>query len=231
MRPTPDGETTAPTGVSPVESWRGELIVGSGWARFFGRAGAAAPIACRSAQVITAICSWTPIGTGRMPALPMAGAIVRSGESYHIAPERPQVMVMFADARLPGGGWLETHAKGSLLRLSSNRAAQWRRLMFALDRESDLRGLLEASFPDRLDADRAMHPAGPAATSAAIVTWQRVARTVDAYRDGAALPQAARQAGFPSVGHCTRAFRLLFGLSPTALLGAVHADRGVVPSS
>lgn len=230
MRTTPDSAPPEPTGVAPVESWRGELIVGNGWARFFGRAGAAAPIACRSVQVITAICTWTPIGTGGTPAVPMAGAIARSGETYHIDPERPQVMVVFADARLPGGQWLEAHAKGPLQRLSSNRAAQWRRLMFALDRTSDLREWLEASFPDRLDADHPVHRAGPAAISAATVTWQRVARTVQAFRDGAALPLSARHAGFPSVGHCTRAFRLLFGLSPTTLLGTVHAERGVVPS-
>lgn len=120
---------------------------------------------------------------------------------------------------------METHAKLPVQRLISNRAAQWRRLLFALDPSTDLGALLATSVHGRVDSTHLIHAVEARIATAAILAWQRVARTVEVCREGTALQQAARQAGFPSMGHCTRAFRLLFGLSPTMLLGACHDGR------
>ncbi|WP_133821682.1 hypothetical protein [Tahibacter aquaticus] len=193
--------------------------------------GLTAPIACRSVQVVTAICSWNRIASRGAAAQRLAGAIVRSGETYQVDPERPQVMIVFADARLPAGRWLDAQAKLPLQRLSSASAKHWRRLMFALSPASDLKSLLGSLYEDRGDGDADVPVSGSVTRSAAvIIVWQRVASTIRAYRDGIELPQAARDAGFPSMGHCTRAFRQLFGLSPATLLGMYHDGHSAAPT-
>jgi AraC-like DNA-binding protein len=203
----------------PGEHWSGELIVGEGWARFFGRAGAATPQACESVQIVTAVCSWSVIGAGSVAAKPTAGAIVRHDETVRIGLERPHVMILFIDARLPAGALVEEGTKTPIHRLSFARAARWRRALFGLSPAMSADQVLQA-LP--LDGRRGLRPPAIAGAST-LGSWRRVAAFAHSSAQGTQLVEAARTAGFTSVAHCTRTFRQLFGLSPT-LLGFAHDD-------
>lgn len=206
----------------PTPEWAGELIVGDGWARFFGRVGSAQVSPCESVQVVAAVCSWIRTGIKGGPVKTVAGAIVRNHEECRIDPERPQVMILFADARLPVGAALLDEASSPLVRLSHVRAARWRRVLFGFTPETPLPALLGALPLTQRSAPHPLSVGGPS-TAGIQSNWQRVAAVVRQTAEGVSLPVAARAAGFPSLGHCTRTFRQLLGLSPT-LLGLVQGD-------
>ena len=206
----------------PDEHWTGEWVVGAGWARFFGRVGSAQPEACASAQVVTAICTWSRIGTCGGAVKPAAGVIVRHGDTCCIDLERPHVMILFADTRLPLGAAVE-QAATALHRLNAARAARWRRALFGLSEEMPAEEVLQrlpvagGEGEHRLPADKGV--------AAVLRRWRRAAAFVSRSLDGVPLVEAARLAGFPGTADCTRTFRQLFGLSPT-LMGFAH-DRSL----
>jgi AraC-like DNA-binding protein len=50
--------------------------------------------------------------------------------------------------------------------------------------------------------------------------WRKVNRAIDAFGRGANLSVAAHEAGFADSAHLTRTFNQMFGITPTAMMGA-----------
>ena len=208
-------ETRPRRPLPPPPEWFGEWTIGEGWARFFGRVGSAQVAACASAQVIAAICSWNRLSVAGSGSRALAGAIVRSGESCRIDPERPHVMILFADARLPLGVLIEDEIIGSLHRLSYARAARWRRVLFGLVPETPMASAVQVAPVSR----RGPHPMSVMHPDAATArtNWSRIAEVMRLTQGRMALADASRRAGFVSVTQCSQALVQLIGLTPAVL--------------
>ncbi|WP_313912800.1 hypothetical protein [Tahibacter sp.] len=206
--------------------WSGDLLVGAGWARFVGNAGSAPSVACACSRVVVAMCSWVVASsTDGADARRFAGAVVASDAPLAIDRLRPYAQVLFLDARLAAAYRLHPRRTASMEALGRDRAALWRRAIYAIRPESSIHDVVQALLPGQRETTPEESLEAESANAAALRDWARVGQVARSCRAGVALSDAARESGIGSARQCQMLFRRLFGLSATELLAL--SDDGV----
>lgn len=201
-------------------AWRGDVLVGAGWARFVGRAGPAPSSACTSLRVAVAMCSWIAVSVGDgAPPRRVPGAVVAPEGDLAIDPVRLYSQVLFLDARLADVHGLGSHRGSPLDAIGRERAGNWRRAIYGLAKDDDPARVVQALLPAQAGEAYAPPPNTDRERTDAVREWDNAAYVVAACRGGATLAGAVRESGFGSARQCQAVFLRLFGLAPSALLG------------
>lgn len=200
-------------------SWRGDLMVGAGWARFVGRAGPAPASACASLRIAVAMCSWIAVSEVGTQPRRVSGAIAAPEIDLVVDPVRLYSQVLFLDARLTDVHRLGAHRSHPLDGIGRERTGSWRRAIYGLAKDDDLARVVQALLPAQAGGAKAPWPNPDRERVEALREWDNAAYVVAACRGGATLTSAMRASGFGSARQCQAAFLRLFGLAPSALLG------------
>ncbi len=206
--------------------WSGDLLVGAGWARFVGNAGSAPSLACACSRVVVAMCSWLVASSNDgADARRFAGAVVAPDAPLAIDRVRPYAQVLFLDARLAAAYRLHLRRTASMEALGRDRAALWRRAIYALKPEDGIQDVAQALLSGQRETTPEESADAESGNAAVVRDWVRVGQVARACRTGVALSDAARESSIGSARQCQMLFRRLFGLSATELLAL--SDDGV----
>lgn len=211
----------------PSEQWRGELVIGAGWARFVGSVGAAVSEPCVSARIAMAMCAWISV-PGETGTRHVIGTIARPGTALVIDTVRPYAQVMFLDARLSAVRRHDPTASSGTT-VGRDRGAHWRRAIYSLEPDFNIDQVLYALLPARrTTSPRESADDDPAISDARILKeWDHAQDIADACRQPGRLPTTtvAHRDGGRTLHRYHDCFRHLFGLPPGMLL------RGLAPVS
>lgn len=211
-------------------AWRGDLLIGPGWARFVGRAGPAPSLACASTRIAVAMCSWIGVACGdaaeprRVP-----GVVVAADATLVIDPVRLYSQVVFVDARFDATQRIGAQRTSSADAIGRERAAHWRRAIYSLARDDEVARVVRTLLPNQGGSGEESAASSEKEAAEALREWARAADVAAACRRGATLGSAVRDSGFASLRQCQATYLRLFGLTPALLLGLAD-HRGAAPT-